>query len=127
MIRDGDGRWAEARGLDGNEGHWAGLESVRAVVRAAHESGIGVLTLFAFSSENWSRPKGEVQELTRLLDHYIEEELDAVMRNAIRVLRIRLIGSAPPIVPRNGNRRRKDPLDPGRAYFPRSHFANARH
>ncbi len=96
IIMDGNGRWAEARGLERNEGHGAGLESVRAVVRAAHEIGIGVLTLFAFSSENWSRPKGEVQELMRLLDHYIEEELDEVMRNGIRVLTLGRLDRIPP-------------------------------
>jgi undecaprenyl diphosphate synthase len=88
IIMDGNGRWAEERGLGRNQGHRAGLESVRAVVRAAHELGIQVLSLFAFSSENWSRPKGEVEALMQLLDHYIETELQDVMRNGIRVLPI---------------------------------------
>ena len=85
IVMDGNGRWAEARGLARNEGHRAGLESVRAVVRAAHELGVRFLTLYAFSIENWSRPKGEVGELMRLLEHYLERELDEVMRNGIRV------------------------------------------
>jgi undecaprenyl diphosphate synthase len=82
---DGNGRWAEQRGLSRIEGHRAGLESVRAVVRAAHELGVGWLTLYAFSLENWNRPKGEVQELMGLLERYLESELDEVMRNGIRV------------------------------------------
>ncbi|MGH0035358.1 MAG: isoprenyl transferase [Myxococcota bacterium] len=85
IIMDGNGRWAEARGLERNAGHRAGLEAVRAVVRASHELGIGYLTLYAFSSENWNRPKGEVNELMRLLDRYLEEEIEEVMRNGIRV------------------------------------------
>jgi undecaprenyl diphosphate synthase len=85
IIMDGNGRWAERRGLSRNEGHRAGLESVRAVVRAAHELGVQILTLYAFSTENWSRPKPEVDELMRLLDHYIDAEIDEVMRNGIRV------------------------------------------
>jgi len=85
IIMDGNGRWAEARGRSRIEGHREGLESVRAVVRAAHELGVRVLTLYAFSLENWNRPKLEVDELMRLLDRYIESELDEVNRNGIRV------------------------------------------
>ncbi|MEE8580313.1 MAG: isoprenyl transferase [Myxococcota bacterium] len=85
IVMDGNGRWAEARGLPRNEGHRAGLESVRAVVRAAHELGVEYLTLYAFSLENWSRPKGEVGELMRLLEYYLEAEMEEVMRNGIRV------------------------------------------
>jgi undecaprenyl diphosphate synthase len=85
IIMDGNGRWAEARGLERNAGHRAGLEAVRAVVRAAHELGIEILTLYAFSYENWNRPKGEVEELMRLLEFYLEAELAEVMRNGIQV------------------------------------------
>jgi undecaprenyl diphosphate synthase len=85
IIMDGNGRWAQARGHSRIEGHRQGLESVRAVVRAAHELGVQVLTLYAFSLENWNRPKLEVDELMRLLEHYLEEELEEVMRNGIRV------------------------------------------
>jgi undecaprenyl diphosphate synthase len=85
IIMDGNGRWAESRGLSRNEGHRAGLEAVRAVVRSANELGIQVLTLYAFSTENWSRPKPEVDELMRLLDHYIDLEIEEVLRNGIRV------------------------------------------
>ena len=96
IIMDGNGRWAERRGLSRNEGHRAGLESVREVVRAAHEIGVKVLTLYAFSSENWSRPKAEVEELMRLLDHYIDVELEEVMRNGIRVRAMGRLERVPP-------------------------------
>ncbi len=96
IIMDGNGRWAEGRGLSRNEGHRAGLESVREVVRAAHELGVGVLTLYAFSSENWNRPKLEVEELMRLLDHYIGVELEEVMRNGIRVRAMGRLERVPP-------------------------------
>jgi undecaprenyl diphosphate synthase len=101
VIMDGNGRWAERRGLSRIEGHRAGLEAVRAVVRAAHELAIRNLTLYAFSLENWSRPKAEVDELMRLLEHYLEAEREEVMRNRIRV---RAIGRADLLPP--GVRRR---------------------
>jgi len=85
IIMDGNGRWAERRGLDRIEGHRAGIESVRAVVRAAHELGVSQLTLYAFSTENWSRPKGEVDALMALLEHYLDAELDELDRNGIRL------------------------------------------
>jgi undecaprenyl diphosphate synthase len=85
IIMDGNGRWAEARGLSRNEGHRAGIESVRAVVRGAHELGIRTLTLYSFSLENWERPRAEVDELMRILERYLESELDEVHRNGIQV------------------------------------------
>jgi undecaprenyl diphosphate synthase len=97
IIMDGNGRWAEARGLSRKEGHWEGLESLRAVVRASHELGIGILTLYAFSSENWNRPEDEVRELMRLLDHYVETELEEVMRNGIRVRAMGQLERIPPL------------------------------
>jgi undecaprenyl diphosphate synthase len=98
IIMDGNGRWAQERGLSRIEGHRQGLESVRAVVRAAHELGVQVLTLYAFSLENWNRPKSEVDELMRLLEHYIEAELDEVDRNGIRVRSIGRKGRLPAAV-----------------------------
>jgi undecaprenyl diphosphate synthase len=85
VIMDGNGRWAERRGLDRIEGHRAGTESVRAVVRAAHELGVRQLTLYAFSTENWSRPRAEVDALMGLLEHYLEAELAELERNGIRL------------------------------------------
>jgi undecaprenyl diphosphate synthase len=96
IIMDGNGRWAEARGLTRVEGHRHGLESVRAVVRAGNELGLDVLTLYAFSEQNWNRPKQEVEELMRLLEHYLDTELDEVHRNGIRV---RAIGRLDRLLP----------------------------
>jgi len=98
IIMDGNGRWAEARGLPRNAGHQEGVEAVKATVRAANELGIPRLTLYSFSSENWNRPKGEVQELMRLLDHYLESEVEEVMRNGIRVQAIGRLDRLPPPV-----------------------------
>ena len=61
------------------------LQAIRDIVRGAHELGVGFLTLYAFSLENWNRPKAEVNELMRLLDHYLDAEIDEVMRNGIRL------------------------------------------
>ncbi len=85
VIMDGNGRWAERRGLSRVEGHRAGKQSVSAVVRAAGELGIEVLTLYAFSIENWNRPQAEVTELMRLAERYLGEELPEVMANDIQV------------------------------------------
>jgi len=98
IIMDGNGRWAEARGLERNAGHREGVEAVKAVVRAANEIGLPRLTLYSFSSENWDRPKGEVQELMRLLDHYLETEVDEVMRNGIRIDAVGRLDRLPPNV-----------------------------
>ncbi len=98
IIMDGNGRWAERRGLSRNAGHREGLEAVRAVVRAAGDLGLEVLTLYAFSLENWNRPQSEVSELMRLLDHYLEVELDEVVENDIRVRVIGRLDRVPPSV-----------------------------
>ena len=100
IIMDGNGRWAEARGLSRNEGHRQGLETVREVVRAAGDLGVDVLTLYAFSLENWNRPQAEVAELMRLLDHYLEVELEEVIANDIRVRVIGRLDRIPPSVRR---------------------------
>ena len=85
IIMDGNGRWARARGLPRVMGHRAGIKSVRAVVEAARETGIGVLTLYAFSVENWKRPPTEVSTLMRLLNEYLRRELENLMKNEIRL------------------------------------------
>jgi undecaprenyl diphosphate synthase len=100
IIMDGNGRWAEARGRSRIEGHREGLEAVRATVRGAHELGVRVLTLYAFSLENWNRPKTEVEELMRLLERYLEAELEEVMRNGIRVRAIGRLDRLPESVRR---------------------------
>jgi undecaprenyl diphosphate synthase len=98
IIMDGNGRWAERRGRSRNEGHREGLEAVRAVVRAAGDLGVEYLTLYAFSLENWNRPQAEVTELMRLLDHYLEVELEEVVQNDIRVRVIGRLDRVPPSV-----------------------------
>jgi undecaprenyl diphosphate synthase len=85
VIMDGNGRWAEARGLSRLEGHRAGAEAVRRVTTAAAEIGIGYLTLYAFSVENWRRPRREIQGLMRYLKEYLKNELPLMRRNNIRL------------------------------------------
>lgn len=89
IIMDGNGRWAAARGLPRVLGHKAGAEAARRAVEAAAEAGIGWLTLFAFSSENWQRPAEEVQDLTTLMRHYLRTEVARLAREGVR---LRIIG-----------------------------------
>ncbi len=96
IIMDGNGRWAESRGLVRNEGHRAGIEAVRAVLRAANDLGVRYLTLYAFSSENWGRPQDEVRELMQLLDRYLVDEMPEVMENRIRIRAIGRLERLPP-------------------------------
>ena len=89
VIMDGNGRWAASRGLPRAEGHRAGSASVHEIVEASARLGIGVLTLFAFSSENWKRPRPEVGRLWRLLREKLTKEDGLLVRNDIR---LRVIG-----------------------------------
>ena len=88
IIMDGNGRWAESRGLPRTDGHRAGMEAVRGIVRAARELGVGWLTLYAFSSENWNRPKSEVDYLMRLPEEFFEKELPEAIEKNVRILAI---------------------------------------
>jgi undecaprenyl diphosphate synthase len=88
IIMDGNGRWARQRGLPRIEGHRAGAESVREIVRVSGQLGIKYLTLYAFSSENWSRPKIEVAALMRLLQFYLQKELAELDKNNVRLAAI---------------------------------------
>jgi undecaprenyl diphosphate synthase len=111
IIMDGNGRWALARGLLRVAGHRAGVESVSRVVEAAPKAGVGILTLFAFSSDNWRRPREEVEALMRLLADYLEQETGRSIDNGVR---IETIG-------------RRDRLDAGlRAAIERAEAATAR-
>ena len=90
IIMDGNGRWAKARALPRVAGHRRGADAVRRVVRGAGELGIPVLTLFAFSTENWTRPADEVNDLMGLLRHYLRNELEELHKNGAR---LRVIGN----------------------------------
>jgi undecaprenyl diphosphate synthase len=85
IIMDGNGRWAKAKGLPRAAGHSQGAEAARKVLRAAGEAGVECLTLYAFSSENWRRPKDEINDLMGLLRFYITRELDSLHREGIRL------------------------------------------
>ncbi|TMJ27590.1 MAG: isoprenyl transferase [Alphaproteobacteria bacterium] len=96
IIMDGNGRWAKARGLPRVAGHRRGADAVRRVIRGAGELGIPVLTLFAFSTENWTRPADEVSDLMGLLRHYLRHELEELGRNGAR---LRVIGERSRLAP----------------------------
>jgi undecaprenyl diphosphate synthase len=89
IIMDGNGRWAAARGLPRGEGHRRGVEALRRTVRAAGDLGIGILTIFSFSSENWSRPPAEISDLMALLRRFIRNDLVDLHKNGVHV---RVIG-----------------------------------
>jgi undecaprenyl diphosphate synthase len=89
IIMDGNGRWAAARGLPRVEGHRRGVEALRKTVRAASELGISVLTIFSFSSENWSRPQSEIRDLLALLRRFIRNDLADLHKSNVHV---RVIG-----------------------------------
>jgi len=89
IIMDGNGRWAAKRGLPRVAGHRAGAEAVRKTLKAAVKNGIEVLTIYAFSSENWRRSEEEVSDLKGLLGYYLERELDELAREGVR---LQLIG-----------------------------------
>ncbi|WP_370678302.1 isoprenyl transferase [Pleomorphomonas sp. PLEO] len=89
IIMDGNGRWARSRGLPRAEGHRRGVQSIRDIVRHATDIGIEWLTVFGFSSENWSRPADEVSELMGLLKLFIRRDLNELRRGNVRV---RVIG-----------------------------------
>ncbi len=85
IIMDGNGRWAEQKNLDRISGHKEGMKSVRAVVKGAGELGVKHLTLFAFSAQNWKRPKDEVQALMELLQHFLSKESSRLIDSDIRL------------------------------------------
>jgi undecaprenyl diphosphate synthase len=89
IIMDGNNRWAKRQGLPGTAGHRAGVEAVRGVLRSCRDHGVEVLTLFAFSSENWGRPQPEVRALLALLSRYLRSEVRSLHEDGIR---LRFIG-----------------------------------
>ncbi|MCC5807700.1 MAG: di-trans,poly-cis-decaprenylcistransferase [Opitutales bacterium] len=97
IIMDGNGRWAGARGLPRNEGHRHGVENVKSIIKAAKEAELSCLTLFAFSAENWNRPRAEVSTLMRLLEHYLKEQAKVLREQEIR---LRVLGRKQELPPR---------------------------
>ena len=85
IIMDGNGRWAKQRGLPRVEGHRQGAESARIIIRTSGELGINYLTLYAFSAENWNRPKDEVDALMKYLIHYLKTETPELNKNNVRL------------------------------------------
>jgi len=96
IIMDGNGRWATQRGLPRTAGHKKGVEAVRRALEAAGDLGIRYLTLFSFSSENWSRPQDEVSDLMQLLRFYLRGEIASLHRNGIR---LKVIGDRSRLAP----------------------------
>ena len=103
IIMDGNGRWAQEHGLPRVEGHRQGAKAVREVVRAARETGLRALTLYAFSAQNWQRPLEEVATLMQLLRDYVIEERAEIMDNDIRLIAIGELDRIPAFA--------RDPLD----------------
>jgi undecaprenyl diphosphate synthase len=97
IIMDGNGRWARQRGLRRGAGHKAGIQAIRRVMGAADAAGVHCLTLYAFSTENWSRPRQEVATLMRLFEQTLQAEVDELHRNGVR---IRVIGRRQQLSPR---------------------------
>ena len=100
IIMDGNGRWAELTGRSRSRGHVQGARVVRAVVEGAAPLGIGVLTLYAFSTDNWKRPATEVRSLMRLLRVYLRSEIERCLKNGVRIEVIGRRDRLPPIVVR---------------------------
>ena len=96
IVMDGNGRWAQSRGLSRQAGHRAGVENIRRVIETFAGYEIPYLTLYAFSTENWSRPKREVNALIRLIGHFIDRELQALHKNGVR---LRHLGKLDPLSP----------------------------
>jgi undecaprenyl diphosphate synthase len=95
IIMDGNGRWAQQRGLPRIEGHRRGVETVRTVTYAARDLGVRMLTLYAFSAENWNRPTDEVGALMGLLELYLKRELATFVRDRVRLMTIGRIDELP--------------------------------
>lgn len=85
IIMDGNGRWAKSHGLPRMAGHHSGMKNVKEIALAANKIGIEVLTLYAFSTENWKRPKEEVEFLLRLPEEFFPKEIDELVRNNVRI------------------------------------------
>jgi len=96
IIMDGNGRWARERGFSRIRGHEQGAESVRAVLRACGEVGVEFLTLYAFSTENWKRPKAEIVALMKLLERFLKKETPELMEQNVKLQAIGRLTDLPP-------------------------------
>jgi len=85
---DGNGRWAERRGISRSMGHWQGAKTAEDIIRYAHEIGIKYLTLYAFSSENWQRPPEEIKAVMEILENYLNNDPSELVKNGIRIISI---------------------------------------
>lgn len=94
FIMDGNGRWAQEKGLGRTAGHRQGVQRVKEIIRGARDLGIQVVTFFAFSTENWNRPKNEISILMRYLDNFLTQEIKEFQKNNVRFT---VIGRAEPI------------------------------
>ncbi len=101
IIMDGNGRWAKEKGLSRTSGHKEGINRIKEIIRAADEFGVKFLTLFAFSAENWSRPRNEISILMRYLDDFLVREVAAMHKKNIR---FRVIGRDEPLPKRTQRR-----------------------
>ena len=95
IIMDGNGRWAEARGLTRLEGHRAGTENLRQIIKGCREIGVKHLTLYAFSTENWKRPQAEIDGLMTILEIYLDKELEELCREGVRLHHIGRLEAMP--------------------------------
>lgn len=100
VIMDGNGRWAKARGLPRLAGHRAGVENLRRVIRACTEFGIRILTIYAFSTENWGRPEAEVRGLMNILESVIDRELNQLHANGVQLRHIGDLGGLSDVLQR---------------------------
>ncbi len=94
IIMDGNGRWAKAKGLPRVKGHQEGIKRVKEILRVAADCGVKFLTLYAFSAENWSRPKAEIEVLMRSLDNFLSNNINELNENGVRLI---VIGRKDPI------------------------------
>lgn len=114
IIMDGNGRWAKRRGLPRAAGHRAGVEALRDIVRACVDWGIPILTVYAFSTENWKRPQEEVRGLMNLLVEYMRRELPELKQQGVQVRAIGRLEALPPEARREMERARRETAGNGR-------------